>query len=62
MKKRKSLPVPNIVKTYKFGNSTVHIADNFVAKTPDDIKKVLDRYHAAGWAIIEELIAKGEPV
>jgi hypothetical protein len=54
--KSQALPVPNIVKTYQFGNSTVHIADNaYRDKTPEEIEKVLEDYHAAGWRIIESL-------
>lgn len=49
----------NIVETYKLGNTTVHICDDCFAKTPEEIKKVLDDYHAAGWAIVLDLAAKG---
>lgn len=56
VKKQKVLPEPNIVKTYQLGNSTVHIADNaYRDMTPEEIEKVLDEYHAAGWRIIESL-------
>lgn len=52
----KELPEQNIVKTYQFGNSTVHIADNaYRDKTPAEIEQVLEDYHAAGWRIIQSL-------
>jgi len=54
--------VPNIVKTYRIGGSTIHIADNYVAKTPEEVEKVLDRLHAVGWRIVEDLAEKGKLV
>jgi len=52
----------NVVKTIQDGNTTVLICDDFAAKTPEEIEKVLVEYHAAGWAIAQRLIEKGEAV
>lgn len=52
----------NIVETYQLGKTVVHIADDFVAKTPEEIEKVLDDYHDAGWVIAQKLIDAGETV
>lgn len=60
--KRQEPEQPNIVKTLQIGNATVHIADNFCARTPEEIDKVLNEYHAAGWAIVDELVERGEEV
>lgn len=51
----------NIVETYQIGLTTVHICDDYVAKTPEDIEKVIDDMHAVGWKIIESA-AKGEAI
>lgn len=50
----------NIVYTTKIGNTTIRICDDFVARTPEEIEKVLDEMHAAGWAIIESLQRKDD--
>jgi hypothetical protein len=47
--------------TYKIGNSTVNIFAP-PPMTEEEIDKVLDDFHLAGWAIIEELLEKGEEV
>lgn len=62
VKKSKLPVVPNIVETYKLGNATIHICDNFIRTDPAEIEKVLDDFHAAGWAIIDELREKGEDI
>ena len=46
---------PNIVETYKIGGSTIQIADNYVRTDPDEIERILDEFHAAGWAIWNKL-------
>lgn len=49
------------VMTKKYGNTTVH----FVAPAPmtdEEKEKILNEYHWAAWAIIDELIEKGEDV
>jgi hypothetical protein len=51
--------VPNIVETYKYGNATVHIADNFIRTDPEEIQKVLNEYYAASWALVLSLRAEG---
>ncbi|QMV43717.1 hypothetical protein [Cohnella cholangitidis] len=62
MKKEKAPLHGNIVKTMMIGNTTINFCDDCIVKTPEELEKVLDRFHAAGWAIIEELVAKGESV
>lgn len=54
--------VPNIVETYQIEGSTIHICDNFIRTEPAEIQRVLDEYHAAGWAIVRELREKGEDI
>lgn len=46
------------MKTYKLGKTTVHIVPP-PPMTKEQIEKVLDDYHRAGWAIIYELVSKG---
>ena len=44
--------------TYKYGNTTVHI----VAPPPmtqEEIEKILDNFHMAGWAIWKDYIENG---
>ncbi|MBU5356095.1 hypothetical protein KQI74_27980 [Paenibacillus barcinonensis] len=48
----KELPAGNIVETYKFGETTVHICDDFIVRSPSQIAKVIREMHEAGWAII----------
>lgn len=62
MKKRKAPLLGNVVKTIQDGNTTILICDDFIAKTPEEIEKVLDRFYASGWRIVEELIAQGKEV
>lgn len=50
---------PNIVETYKIGGTTIHIADNFVAKTPEEVQRVLDNFQAVGWKIVRQIRASG---
>lgn len=47
--------------TYKFGNSTVHIVSP-PPMSEEDKEKILDQFHDAGWAIIFELLERGEKV
>ncbi|TCO79153.1 cell division protein FtsZ [Marinisporobacter balticus] len=47
--------------TYKFGNTTVHVVAP-KPKSKEEIDRILEEYHKAGWAIIHELIEKGEDV
>lgn len=51
--------VPNIVETYKYGNATVHICDNFIRTDPDEIQKVLNEYYAASWLLANKLLEQG---
>lgn len=52
----------NIVKTYQLGNATVHICDDFIVKTPEEVETILEALHAVGWAIFEAAAARGEEV
>lgn len=52
----------NIVETYQFGRTTVHICSDSFVKTPEEVERVLDEMHDAGWIIIEKLIERGEEV
>ncbi|MFX3631889.1 MAG: hypothetical protein ACE3L7_07390 [Candidatus Pristimantibacillus sp.] len=58
VKKRKQpndLPIPNIVKTYQLGNTTIHIADNaYRDKTTDQLEQVWKDFYAAAWVILEK--------
>jgi len=58
VKKNRVVDKPNIVKTYQFGKTTVHIADNYIAKTPEEMEKVDRDVHAALWPIIDEMEQK----
>lgn len=58
----KHLKEGNIVETYQIGQSIVYICDDHVAKTQDEIEKVINDMHAAGWKIIEGAAAKGEAI
>lgn len=51
---RKKIEKPNIVETYNIGGSTIHIADNFIRKDPDEIERIIDEFHAIGWMIHQE--------
>jgi len=52
----------NIVKTMMIGNTTIHFCDDCIVETEEEVDQVLERFHAAGWAIIEDLVARGESV
>ncbi|MCL6558543.1 MAG: hypothetical protein K6U74_07020 [Firmicutes bacterium] len=43
----------NVVFTTRIGNTTIRICDDFCARTSEEIERVLDDMHAAGWAIVE---------
>ncbi|MDO7908470.1 hypothetical protein Q5741_18885 [Paenibacillus sp. JX-17] len=57
---KKPLPEGNVIETYQFGETTVQICDDFVAKTPEQIRKVIFEMHAKGWAIINDMKPKSE--
>lgn len=57
MSKIKELPEGNIVETYQFGPTTVHICDDFIVQSPSQIAKVIREMHLIGWEIIN---SKGE--
>jgi len=52
----------NVVETFRIGGTTINICDDFFAQDEYEVEKVLDDLHAAGWAIINDLAAKGEAV
>lgn len=59
-KSKSKIPLePEIVETYKFGGSTVHICSNYFAKTPEETQRVLDNFHAVGWKIVKQIQANG---
>ncbi|MGG4344945.1 hypothetical protein [Paenibacillus lautus] len=51
-----------IAVVYKFGNTIVKINTTYVCKTPEEREKVDRDIAMAGWAIINEIIARGEDV
>lgn len=54
--KVKELPVPNIVKTQQYGNTTVHFADNaYRDKTPEEHQQVIKNLYAVAWRIWEDI-------
>jgi hypothetical protein len=53
---------PNIVHTCVIGRSRIHIASDCLKTTPEQIEKVLDEFHAAGWRIAEKLAREGNKV
>lgn len=50
------LAVPNIVKTYQYGGTTVHISDNFMARTDEEKERVDDGVRKTLMAIYEEVL------
>lgn len=56
MKTRKnpldSLEEPHIVATYHYGSTVCHIADNCIAKTPEERERVMDDIRRVGWGIV----------
>jgi len=59
-KRRKFKREGNVGYTIQIGNTTIRICDDFCARTPEEIEKVLEEMHAAGWAIIESLQRNGD--
>lgn len=49
-----------IVKTYKFGETTVHISDSHIAKTQEERDRVDAEIATAAWACIQDAIEEGE--
>ncbi|SMG56470.1 hypothetical protein [Paenibacillus aquistagni] len=48
----------NIVETFYSGDSVIHICDDCVLKTEEEIQAALRKYHLAGWAIILSTLKK----
>lgn len=44
----------NVVESYQIGQTTIRICDDFVARAPEEIERVLHEFHAAGWAIMRQ--------
>jgi hypothetical protein len=44
-------------KTLKIGNTTIHIVAP-QPKSQEEIKRILDDFHRAGWKIFEKLVEK----
>lgn len=53
------LPTGNIVETYTIDGTTIHICDDFVVRTPEEIEKVLKDMHAVAWKIVLRLRSEG---
>ena len=49
------------VHTYRAGNTLIQVVEP-LPMTQEEIERVLEAYHAAGWDIIEELAGRGEDV
>jgi len=62
VKRTKQLVEPNIVETYKIGNATIQIADNFVRTDPAKIECILDDMHRAAWKIVQSCRERGEDI
>ncbi|MCT8978685.1 hypothetical protein N4T77_19015 [Clostridium sp. CX1] len=53
----------NVVQEYKIGNTTIKICDDaYRDKTPEDIKKILERVTAIGWKCVRAARAAGKDV
>jgi hypothetical protein len=57
--KQKELTTGNVVKTLHIDGCTVHICDDYVAKTPEEIQKVKKEMYSVGWQIVRRLRADG---
>lgn len=49
------------VHTFRRGKTLIEVVEP-PPMSQEEIDRVLDDYHAAGWAIIEELVESGEDV
>lgn len=49
------------VHVFRRGNTIIEVVEP-PPMTQEEIDRVLDDMHAAGWAIIEELVERGESV
>mgnify|MGYP001427496398 CR=1 FL=1 len=52
--------MPNVVEEYKIGGSTIQIADDYVRTDPEEIERILDDMHRAGWKIVQSCRERGE--
>jgi hypothetical protein len=52
----------NIVKTFTYGNSTVHICDDYMVKTPEENQKIWDEYNRIARAIWRSAAERSELV
>lgn len=58
-----SVVIGNVVQEYKIGNTTIKICDDaYRDKTPEDIKKILDRINATAWKCVRAARAAGKDI
>jgi hypothetical protein len=59
--KKNGQPIePNIVETYKIGNTTIKIADNYIRTDPKEVEEILNRFYASAWRIVENMSREEE--
>ena len=46
--------------TYQFRKAVIHIDDSQCTDDPEELAKIDAEFATAAWAIIEEIIARGE--
>ena len=52
-----------IVQEYKIGNTTIKISDDaYKDKTPEDIKKILERISVIAWKCVRSARAAGKDI
>ncbi|WP_274363739.1 hypothetical protein [Paenibacillus thermotolerans] len=59
MKRKKEKVIPNIVETYQLGNTTIHIADNFIARDPEEIERRVSELYKIAWRIVRDARERG---
>ncbi|WP_164815287.1 hypothetical protein [Paenibacillus macerans] len=43
----------NVVETYKFGETTVEICDDFCVRAPEAISKIVKDMHLIAWPVFQ---------
>lgn len=57
------VPNGNIVEEYKIGNTTIKICDEaYRDKTPEDIKRILERITIVAWKCVRSARAAGKDI
>lgn len=52
-----------VVEEYKIGNTTIKICDDaYRDKTPEDIKKILERINVIAWKCVRAARAAGKDI